>query len=202
MPNRSVPNFAQPDDNDLLEGLRQGDTAAFEKLIRRHGGKMLMVAKQILNNEEEARDAVQEALLSIFRSIKKFEEKASLSTWLYRVSVNAALMRRRQRRPEHNMSDLLPAYFEDGHRRVPETEWRDPDTLPTEKQETRNIVLNAITELPDKYREVLILRDIEGVDTNTSAQLLDININAVKTRLHRARQALRALLVPHFGGAG
>lgn len=187
----------------FMEGLRRGDATAFETLIRRYGGMMLMVAKKILTNEEEARNAVQEALLSAFRSIKGFKEKATLSAWLYRLSVNAALtkLRRRKQKPERNMSNFLPAFWEDGHRQIPKIEWRDPDVLPTKKQGIRNIVLNALTELPEMYREVLLLRDIEGVDTRASAQLLNIDINAVKTRLHQARQALRSLLVPHLGEA-
>lgn len=189
------------EDAGLLERLRAGDEAAYEDLVRTHGGRMLAVARRFLPVEEDARDAVQDAFLSAFRSIDRFEGQARLSTWLHRIVVNACLMklRTRRRKPEQSIEDLLPGYLEDGHLERPPSPWRVPDLDGAERRELRELILEAVRSLPDGYRNVLMLRDIEGLDTEETAGLLGISIGAVKTRLHRARQALRELLAPHLG---
>jgi RNA polymerase sigma-70 factor (ECF subfamily) len=182
----------------LLARLREGDDAAFEELVRSQGGRLLAVARRFLANEEDARDAVQEAFLSAFRSLDRFEGNARLSTWLHRILVNAALMklRTRRRKPEKSIEDLLPRFLEDGHLAIPASEWRKTPEAELERRELREIVQRSIQELPENYRNVLMLRDIEGLDTEEAANLMGISANAVKTRLHRARQALRGLLEP------
>ena len=127
-----------------------------------------------------------------------------LSTWLHRIAVNAALMKLRSRRrhPEDSIEDLLPKYTEDGHREDGHQgnltkPWKEPEGL-LQRQETRSLVRECIDRLPKTYRTVLLLRDIEELDTEEAAQLIGISPNAVKIRLHRARQALRTLLDPHF----
>lgn len=190
---------ALPDESELVARLRSGEDAAFEELIRRHGGRMLAVARRFLP-EEDARDVVQDALLSVMRGIEGFRERARLSTWLHRIVVNAALMklRTRQRHPEESIEDLLPRFLEDGHQETPASPWREdiPDLL--DRQEIRELVRGRIRELPENYRAVLLLRDVEGHDTQETAELLGITPNNVKVRLHRARQALRTLLDRHF----
>src|SRR5262245_52418857 len=106
-----------PGEPKLLERLLAGEEAAYEQLVRTYGGRMLAVARRFLPVEEDARDAVQDAFLSAFRSIRRFEGNAQLSTWLHRIVVNAALMklRTRRRKPEQSIEDLLPGYLEDGH---------------------------------------------------------------------------------------
>ncbi len=188
-------------DDTLLAGLRAGDDAAFETLVRQHGGRMLAVARRLLGDEAEAADAVQDALLSVSRSIGGFQGGSRLSTWLHRVVVNAALMRLRTRRRRHEESieDLLPLFREDGHQARPAEPWAPvEDRLVTE--ETRALVRASIRRLPETYRVVLMLRDIEELDTQDVATILGITPNAVKIRLHRARQALRTLLDPHLRG--
>jgi RNA polymerase sigma-70 factor (ECF subfamily) len=182
----------------LLEALRRGDGRAFECLVRQHGGRLLAVARRLVRNEEDARDAVQEAFLSAFRSIHSFEGQARLSTWLHRIVVNAALMklRSRQRRPEESIEELLPRFSEDGHQAEPAVMWRAAHEDVLERRETRELVRSCIDRLPDTYRNVLMLRDIEELDTQETATLLGVTENAVKIRLHRARQALRSLLDP------
>jgi RNA polymerase sigma-70 factor (ECF subfamily) len=198
IPRVSAP--AAPDEAALLERLRAGDEKAYAELVRAHGGKLLAVARRMLRNEEDARDAVQEAFLSAFRSIDRFEGGARLSTWLHRIAVNAALMRLRTRRrkPEGSIEDLLPGFLEDGHQAQPAQPWRDVPEDAVEGAELRRLVLAKIHELPESHRDVLLLRDIEGLDTDEAAQALGIAPGAVKTRLHRARQALRGLLEPHL----
>jgi RNA polymerase sigma-70 factor, ECF subfamily len=186
-------------DAALLSRLRAGEPAAFEELVRAETGKLLAVARRILPTEEDARDAVQDAFLFAFRSLDRFQGQARLSTWLHRIVVNAALMRLRtaRRKREEPLDPLLPAYKDDGHHAERFATWDDPATA-IERAENKALVRRLIDELPDGYRTVLLLRDIEGLDTEETARLLDTTSNAVKVRLHRARQALRTLLAPHF----
>jgi RNA polymerase sigma-70 factor (ECF subfamily) len=184
----------------LVAGLRAGDPATFEALVRIHAGRMLAVIRHFLANEEDAREALQDAFLSAFRAIHRFDGRSQLGTWLHRIAVNAALMKRRtrQRHPEQRIHDLLPDFHADGHRVHPEAEWGKPLDTMLERGETKELVRRSIDQLPEAHREILLLRDIEGLDTEETARLLDVNANTVKTRLHRARQALRTLLDPHF----
>jgi RNA polymerase sigma-70 factor (ECF subfamily) len=188
-------------DAALVERLRRGDPPAFDELLRTHTGRLLAVARRLLGNEEDARDAVQDAFLSAFRSLDRFDGQAALGTWLHRIAVNAALTRLRSRRrhPERSIEDLLPTFLEDGHQARPGGDWPDPSAA-LERQETRDAVRRHIDELPADYRTVLVLRDIEELDTDETARLLGLTPGAVKTRLHRARQALRTLLEPEFRG--
>jgi RNA polymerase sigma-70 factor (ECF subfamily) len=201
---RSVPPDAPPDaelePEPLLERLRAADPTAFEELVREHGGRMLSVARRFLREEEDARDSVQDAFLSAFRALDGFEGTAKLSTWLHRIVVNACLMklRSRRRRPESSIEELLPRFLEDGHRADPTGPWQETAETALDRKQTRERVRAAIDRLPDGYREVLLLRDVEGLDTREAAEALDISEGNAKVRLHRARQALRTLLDPHF----
>ncbi len=190
-----------PDESALLERLRRGDDDAFEELVRAYGGRMLAVARRFLPGEEDARDAVQDAFLSAFRSIGRFEGQARLSTWLHRIVVNAALMklRTRRRKPEQSIEELLPGFLEDGHLARPAVEWRKPAEDPVEREQLRALLRDSIDQLPEGYRNVILLRDIEEFDTEETAKMLKLSAAAVKTRLHRARLALRGLLEPHLG---
>jgi RNA polymerase sigma-70 factor (ECF subfamily) len=183
-------------DAALLAQLRAGNDAAFAVLVRRESGKLLAVARRILRSEEEAQDAVQDALLSAFQNLARFEGNARLSTWLHRITVNAALMRLRskKRRREDAIDELLPGFAEDGHHLAKVQDLRAPEDEFASAQ-VAAIVRAAIDELPESYRLVLLLRDIEGMDTSEAAAALGIGCDAAKMRLHRARQALRTLLV-------
>jgi RNA polymerase sigma-70 factor (ECF subfamily) len=184
----------------LLARLRAGDASAYDDLVRTHSPRMLAVTRRILNSEDDAKDAVQDAFLSAFRGLQNFEGGSLISTWLHRIAVNAALMklRSRRRKPERSIETLLPAYLEDGHHAEDFQEWNLPVDKAMMRAETRAVVRKCIGELPDNYRTVLILRDIEELDTDETAERLGLTPNAVKIRLHRARQALRTLLDPHF----
>jgi RNA polymerase sigma-70 factor (ECF subfamily) len=185
---------------ELLRGLKAGEDAAFERLVRLYSGRMLAVARRFLPNEEDASDAVQDAFLSAFRAIDRFQGEARLSTWLHRIVVNACLMklRTRRRRPEGKIEDLLPGFLEDGHFERPAAPWQERADVLLESAENQKLVREAIALLPENYRTVLLLRDIEGFDTQQTAEELGMTTAAVKTRLHRARQALRTLLDSHF----
>jgi RNA polymerase sigma-70 factor (ECF subfamily) len=189
---------------DLLALLRAGDDEAFEELIRRHGPQMLAVIRRYLPEESDAQDALQEALLSVFKAIERFQGDSSLATWLHRIAVNAALMRlrTRRRRPEKPIEDLLPHFSDDGHRTEPRADWSVRPDDAAQNAELRGIVRTAIDELPESYRTILLLRDIEERSTEEVADLLELSLANVKTRLHRARQALRELLDRRLGETG
>ncbi len=185
---------ARIDDNALLVArLQAGDADAYEALVRVHGGRLLSVARRFLSNNEDAQDAVQEAFIKAFKAIGTFEERAQLHTWLHRIVVNTALMkiRSQRRRPEESIDDLLPTFQADGHQTTESHEWSD---AMLERKETAAMVRQAIGQLPDQYRVVLMLRDIEERDTLETATALGTTTTVVKVRLHRARQALRTLL--------
>ncbi len=180
--------------------LRAGDDAAYEHLVRLYIGRLLAIARRFMRREEDAQDAVQEAFLSAFKAMGRFDGRAQLSTWLHRITVNACLMRLRsqKRRPEVAYDDLLPRFKDDGHSREPVGAWNQTPSNVIESTETRRRVRAAIDELPDSLRLVVLMRDIEQIDTEQTAQRLEISPNAVKVRLHRARQALREILAKRF----
>jgi RNA polymerase sigma-70 factor (ECF subfamily) len=188
------------DEQDLLDRLRRNDEHAFETLVRTYSPRLLLVARRIVGNEEDARDVIQEAFLSAFRSLSRFAGDARLSTWLHRIVVNTALMklRTRRRKPEESIEPLLPTFLADGHHAERFSGWTERADQALSRKETQEAVRHHIDELPESYRTVLVLRDIEGLSTEETARLLDTTTNAVKIRLHRARQALRTLLAPHF----
>jgi RNA polymerase sigma-70 factor (ECF subfamily) len=184
------------DDTVLVQGLKHGEEWAFEALVRVFGARMLATARRLVGNEEDARDVGQSADLSAFRAIGEFKGSAQLSTWLHRIVVNTALMRLRSRRrkPEESIEALLPAFQAEGHFVDRFSSAAMPADQLLERRETRRIVRGAIERLPEPYRAVLVLRDIEELSTKEVAELLDITTSAVKVRLHRARQALLTLL--------
>lgn len=190
----------ETEEGALLAALRGGDDRAYERLVNEHGGRMLAVARRMLRNDEEARDALQEAFLLAFRGLPRFEGQSRLSTWLHRIVVNASLMKLRSRRahPEESIEPLLPTFLEDGHSSVSYGDWPESADRLLERAEVRERVRASIDRLPVTYRTVLLLRDIEELDTGEVAEALGISANAVKIRLHRARQALRELLDPHL----
>jgi RNA polymerase sigma-70 factor (ECF subfamily) len=193
-----------PARDPLLDRLRRGDEEAFETLVREHGGRLLAVARRFLRNEEDARDAVQETFLSAFRSLPKFEEGSSLSTWLHRIVINASLMklRTRRRKAEESIEELLPRFAADGHAVEASVEWEATAETLLARSETRELVRRSIERLTETHRSILLMRDIEELSTEECANLLGVTENAVKIRLHRARQALRGLLDPHLRRSG
>jgi len=165
-------------------------------LVRRGRGRLLAVARRILRSHDAAEDAVQDAFLSAFRNLDRFEGNARLSTWLHRIAVNAALTRLRAKksRPEESIERLLRGSPADEGlpRPVVASGGEAEDELAS--RERLAIVCGAIDELPQTYRIVLVLRDVEGLDIAETAAALGVSYDAAKMRLHRARRALRTLL--------
>jgi RNA polymerase sigma-70 factor (ECF subfamily) len=195
-----MPNV--PEDAGLAAAVRAGDAGAFEALIRSHGPRLVALARRILGNDDEAREAVHEAFIAAYRARDQFNGQSLVSTWLHRIATNSALMklRSRRRRSEDSIDDLLPHFLPDGHHREHFQSWAEPVDTILARQETAATVRRAIEALPDTFRTVLLLRDIEGLSTEEAALMLGISANAVKLRLHRARMALRTVLAPHFQG--
>lgn len=191
------------DEAALVEGLKAGDEQVFETLVRTYGGRLLAVARRMLHDEEDARDAVQEGFINAFRHRDTFKGDAKISTWLHAIVVNAALMklRTRRRKPEESIQDFLPRFLPDDHHAEHFPSWTEPVDVALARAETAAMVRKAIEELPETYRTVVLLRDIEGFSTEETAKLVDTTPNAVKIRLHRARLALRTLIAPHLAGA-
>lgn len=181
----------------LLERLRAGDESASESLVHKYTGHLFAVARRLLRNEDDARDAVQDAFLQAFRGLANFRADAQLSTWLHRIVVNAALMRLRSanRRPEVLIDDLLPTFAEDGHHADPVQSFAVDPEASLDRHQQRAIVRECVEQLPDPYRAAIVLRDFEELSTEETATILGITPNAAKIRLHRARQALRTLLM-------
>jgi RNA polymerase sigma-70 factor (ECF subfamily) len=188
------------EDRDLLARLRRGEDSAFVELVRSYTGRLLATSRRILGSQEEAKDVVQETFLAAFQSIDRFRGDASLGTWLARIAVNHSLMRlrSRKRRPEQGIEELLPTFLPDGHQVRDSALWEVSIDAEVERKEVREIVRRAIDRLPQSYRTVLLLRDIDELSTEEVAGILGVSNNTVKVRLHRARQALRTLLDPHF----
>ena len=181
---------------EQTDALRAGDPAAFEQLVRSNTPRLLSVTRRILNNDDDAKDAVQQAFIAAFRSRGQFDGDARPSTWLHRIAVNKAidLLRRRQRRPEDSIEDLLPRFLPNGHHTERFAVWPDAIEAGIDRRRLAATIRDAIDRLPESFRLVLLLRDIEEMSTEETAEALGITPNAVKLRLHRARLALRTLL--------
>lgn len=187
----------------LVERLKAGEGRAFDEFVAVAAPRALAVARRMLAREEDAQDAVQEAFLSAFKALARFDGRSQLTTWLHRITVNVCLMKMRsqRRRPQRPIENFLPEFLPDGHQKTSSRMWKPAGPDGIEQDELRALVRSKIEELPEQYRAIIILRDIEELDTDETATVLGISANAVKTRLHRARQALRGLLDPHMAGS-
>jgi RNA polymerase sigma-70 factor (ECF subfamily) len=180
----------------LLERLRAGDKAACAECVERHSPGVYRLALRLMRSAAEAEDVVQETFLSAFKAIDRFEGRAGLRTWLYRIAYNAALMR--LRRPE---PDFVPVDDPDGDGVLVPRQLFDWCCLPAEDFDTaeaRQELEAAIHALPEKLRAVFVLRELEGLSTEAAAEALGLSPEAVKTRLHRARLWLRERLSGYF----
>lgn len=182
----------------MISGLLKGEAGAVEQLIRVYRNWMQVLAKRMLNDDALAEDCVQESFISVMQKINTFEGRASFKTWLKRIVINNCLMKLRQqkRRNEIDIDDLMP-HFDRNDCRI-EPSWpviKPPDVVLQDQQNSERI-FNHINQLPDDYRMVLLLRDIEELSTREVAELLGCSEGSVKVRLHRARCALKKLLEP------
>ena len=183
-----------------LKKLQEGDQEELTKMVQQYSDPIYRVALRMLNNPFEAEDVLQETFIKAIRSIEKFEGRANLSTWLYRIAVNEALMLIRKRKPE--VSIFQDDYNDDNSEGISVSQIVDWCCLPESEflsNESRKVLNDAIQKLPEKLRSVFILRDIEGLSIIETAQTLELSETNVKTRLLRARMKLREELSIYFG---
>jgi RNA polymerase sigma-70 factor (ECF subfamily) len=175
----------------LVERARSGDRAAFEELIRSHADRLYAVVLRFVADADEAQEVTQEAFLRAWRSIGRFEGRARFFTWLYRIGINEA-KRRGSRRPPATVVSL-----EDEP--VPEApDWSQAPQTRSEQAEVRRVLEDAIRALPVEYRAPIVLRDVEGLSTREAAEAMDLGEAAFKSRLHRARLAVRRALDEYY----
>lgn len=200
------PSPAQPQALDpqeaLLSSLRRREEKAFEAVVLRYGPRLRATALRLLQNDADANDVVQDTFLLALRGLDRFKGQSEFGTWLHRIAVNSALMklRSRSRSPEQvQIHDLLPRFGDGGNHLEPAIRLRDLPDERTAREESVALVRKCIGQLPERYRTALLLRDIEGLEYKEISDVLGLTLNATRIRIHRARQALRKLLIPHFG---
>lgn len=187
-------------DIDLLASLRRGEPGALEALADRHGPTIYRLAFGITRNQPDAEEVLQDVLLTLARRSASFEGRSALRSWIYRIATNAALNKRRGRRTEleTSLEDLLPTFEADGHRAGDRTyllaDWSQNPEEELLAGERRQLLVSTIDSLPDHYRVVLVLRDVEDLSNEEVAAILDEPVSSVKSRLHRARMVLRERL--------
>lgn len=190
---------AASDDLDLVHASKNGDVAAFEQLVKRYDRKLLRIAQHVTHNREDSEDAVQEAFLKAFQHLGNFREDSQFSTWLIRITLNQSLMKlRKQRRAIKEVS--REEDFQAGAEILPKevADWApDPEQL-YRASELRYILIKALGELRRILRAVFVLRDIEGLSTAQTAEVLNLSHTAVKARLWRGRLQLREHLNRYF----
>lgn len=182
-----------------LEALREGDRAEFARLVEEYSPMIYRLGLKMLNNPQDAEDILQETFIKAYRHIDKFDGRSSVSTWLYRIATNEALMLLRKKRPDTISLDVPSIYESEPQEPLQIIDWC---CLPEEEYlsaESRMRLDEAADRLPDSLRVVFVLRDIEGLSTRETAAVLDISEMAVKTRLSRARLRLREDLSTYFG---
>jgi RNA polymerase sigma-70 factor (ECF subfamily) len=185
---------------EMVRRVRDGDSDLFYELVRPYERRVYSAAFAILRNSADAEDAAQEAMLKAFRHIKQFREEARFSTWLIQIAVNEARMRRRKNHPDV-MEPIADRPDEAGNY-VPRdfADWREIPSETLERKEIREKLTQALASLGEIYREVFVLRDMQHLSIEETAEALKISTASVKTRLLRARLMLRDLLAPGLGG--
>ena len=189
-------------ERDLIRRVQNGEHERFYELVRPYERRVYAAAFAILRNEADAEEVAQEAILKAFANLRQFRAEARFSTWLIQIAVNEARMRRRKDRsslmepisePENEEEAYTPRDFAD---------WREIPSEALERKEVRQLLLEALASLGEKYREVFVLRDVQHQSIQQVSELLGISTASVKTRLLRARLMLRDLLAPKVAGGG
>jgi RNA polymerase sigma-70 factor (ECF subfamily) len=185
-----------PPDHELIARVRDGEAAAFEKLMRRYNQRVFRAARSVLRDDAEAQDVVQETFVRAFRHLDEFEGRSSVGTWLTRIAVNEALSRLRRSRlfgPLDNQTNRQEGGFNSVESNQPGPEDQ------TSSRELRSVLISAIDSLSEEFRTVFMLREIEGLSTLETAEILQVSPEAVRVRFHRARLALRRQVEKQVG---
>ena len=192
---------SQPlDDLELIKRLKAGDETALEVLMAQYQTKAFGLALRLTGNRQDAEEVLQDLFLTVFQKIETFRGEAKLSSWIYRITTNAALMKLRKRPKVKSIplaEELGPEMTEEGVIAAPVRDWT---RLPPEELEQKELVRQieqALNQLPPDYRSVFVLRDIEGLSAEEACEVLDLSVAALKSRLHRARLFMRKQLTDY-----
>lgn len=193
-----MPRKQKSEDVLLVEQVRKGDTTAFETLVKKYQVKVFHLAMRFTRNEEDAEEVLQDVFVTLHRKLELFQGKSAFSSWLYRIVVNAAFMKLRKRRqtPTVHLEDLAPLTKQqvlDG-----DHNFENHIDKYTQKKELQEIMNAAIDRLPDQYRAVFVLRDVNGFSNQEASEVLGLSIPAIKSRLHRSRLMLRKRLMRYY----
>ena len=187
-------------DTELVKGVASREASCFEELLSRYGSKVLNLALRITRNQEDAEEILQDVFITVFTKVSSFEHKSQFSSWLYRVTMNSSFMkiRARNRRRAVYLEDIEPSTRQNwvGNR----TEMFDVDFM-SSRHELRHAIEAAVQDLPEDYRAIFILRDIDGLSNEAVGRVLQLSIPAVKSRLHRSRLLMRQTLKKHYDAA-
>jgi RNA polymerase sigma-70 factor (ECF subfamily) len=184
-------------DKELVETLKAGDCASFDELLKRYSEKVHNLAMRITRNEEDAEEILQDVFVTVHKKIDKFEGKSAFSSWLYRVTANTAFMKLRKRRqtPSVSLEDFGAGVKESWVSK--RSEDCDVDYI-SSRHELRGELEEAIERLPEEYRAIFLLRDVDGLSSQEVGEILNISVPAVKSRLHRSRLMLRKKLQKYY----
>jgi RNA polymerase sigma-70 factor (ECF subfamily) len=183
---------ARETDALLVERSRKGDRLAFEELVVRYADRLYAVVLRFVGDAEEAEEVTQESFLRAWRSIPKFQGRSQFFTWLYRIGINEAKRRAERRPPAGTVSSIEDTPIEDA------PDWSEAPELRAEQGQLRSVLEDAVRALPIEYRAPLILRDVEGLSTQQAAEVMELRQAAFKSRLHRARLAVRRAIDQYY----
>lgn len=199
------PACAPDGDVPLVERLRAGDEDALAALMERFSGAMYRLAFGITRNHADAEEVVQDVFLTVLRTARGFEGRSGLASWIYRITTNTALNKRRGkwRALETSLEEVLPRFTDDGHREgdpgLLVADWSVTPERELLRGEAREVLERALDALPAHYRAVLVLRDVAELSNGEVAAMIDETVATAKSRLHRARMALREVLTRRLG---
>jgi RNA polymerase sigma-70 factor (ECF subfamily) len=184
-------------DTELVQGVTIREESCFEELLERYSSKVLNLALRITRNQEDAEEILQDVFITVFTKVVSFEHKSQFSSWLYRVTMNASFMklRSRNRRRSVSLEEVEPDVRQNwvGNR----TEMYDVDLM-SSRHELRDAIEAAIDRLPEDYRAIFILRDVDGLSNEAVGRVLQLSVPAVKSRLHRSRILMRQHLKKYY----
>ena len=190
-PRVSAP-VAKSDEGQLVERSQAGDRLAFEELVRRHADRLYAVVLRFVADADEAEEVTQETFLRAWRSIEKFELRSRFFTWVYRIGINEAKRRSERQPTERAVSSIEDSPIEDA------PDWSEAPDFRAEQGHLRRVLEDAVRALPIEYRAPLILRDVEGLSTEEAADVMELGQAAFKSRLHRARLAVRRAVDEYY----
>ena len=194
------PTAHAPSEKELVRRARDGDVDAFERILGQYQQRVMRIIMSILKDPMDAEEVTQDVFMTVFDKVDTFRAEASLSTWIHRIAVNAALMRKRRQRHKVDLplEEVLAGAEREGHLVTEVEDWSNRVDDPALRSEARQVIEQAIDRLDDKYQTVFALREVEGFSTAETAQILGLGVSAIKTRLHRARLFLREALAAYF----